>query len=100
MTYQSVFARMHERLFARLGEEAVLRGSVPCRVNIEHGVTLQYEIGDAKFYQSEVATTVSVANIGSEHAPKVGDSLQVGVKTWVIDAIALDNGHMVRCVLR
>lgn len=100
MTYQSVFARMHERLFARLGEEAVLRGSVPCRVNIEHGVVIQYEIGDAKFHQSEVAATVSVANIETKHAPKPGDALQVGAKIYVIDAIAADNGFMARCVLR
>lgn len=100
MTYRAVFDRAHDRILARLGEDAVLRGTAPCRVNIEHGVVVQYEIGDAKFYQSEVAATVTVANIPSQYNPKPGDSLTVGVKTYTIDAIASDNGFLARCVLR
>lgn len=91
---------MHDRLFARLGEQAVLRGDTPCLVSIERGVTVTYEVGDPKFYQSEVASTVDVANLLSATAPKPGDSLSVGSANYVIDGIAADNGHMVRCILR
>jgi len=91
---------MHDRLFARLGEQAVLRNTAPCSVNIEYGVQVNYEIGDDKFVQSEYAATVDVANIEKKYSPTVGDALTVGPKTYVIDAIAADNGYMLRCILR
>ena len=98
---------MHDRLFARLGEQAVLRGSEPCKANIEYNVVVGQEIGDDKFVRSEFAAVVDIANIQKAHAPCVGDTLGMlnddGVtveKTYVIDAIVADNGYMVRCVLR
>lgn len=98
---------MHDRLFARLGEQAVLRGSHPCNVNFEFGVAVNYEIGDDKYVQSEFAATVDIANIKKLDAPQVGDSLQrldddgvTPLQAYIIDAIAADNGFMVRCVLR
>ena len=96
----SAFSRMHNRLFARLGEQAVLRGNTPCLANIERGVVVATEIGDPKFYQSEYAQVVDIANILSEHAPKPGDSLTVGTDNYLIDGIAADNGYLARCVLR
>lgn len=99
MSATSVFERMHDRLFARLGEQAVLRGTVDCRVNMEYGISVNYEIGDDKFVQSETAAVVDVANIQKIHAPKPGDSLTIGVKDYVIDAIAADNGFMCRCIV-
>lgn len=107
MSAKSVFQRMHNRLFARLGEQAVLRGSVPCPANIEYGVTVNYELGDDKFVQSEVAAVVDVANIQAQYNPVVGDAFSLladdGVtvaKRYAIDAIGADNGYMVRCILR
>ena len=98
---------MHDRLLARLGEQAVLRGNHPCLVNFEWGVAVNYEIGDDKFVQSEFAATVDIANIKNTDLPTVGDNLYTvdsdGVtplKQYVIDAIAADNGFMTRCVLR
>ena len=94
---------MHDRLFARLGEQAVLRNTVPCNVNIERGVVVSYEAGDDKFVQSEYAAAVDVANIPSAVSPAVGDSLYTLANpsaVYVIDAIAADNGFMARCVLR
>jgi hypothetical protein len=91
---------MHDRLFTKIGDEAVLRGTVPCLVNIERGVVVDYETGDDKFYRSEFAGVIDVANIPAKHSPKVGDTLAVGLKSYVIDAIGADNGYMVRCVLR
>jgi len=95
----SVFQRMHERLLSRLGEQALLRSVVPCAVNIEYGVVINYETGEDKFAMSEFAATVDVANIQNIHAPKPGDALTVGAKNYVIDAIASNNGFMSRCVL-
>lgn len=100
MGFQSTLARMHSRLLARMGEPAVLRGSVDCLANIEHGVVVNYEVGDAKFIQSEYAATVDVANIQTEFNPTPGDTLLVGGTTYVIDVIASDNGYLTRCILR
>lgn len=93
---------MHDRLFARLGDQAVttIRAGEPCVVNMEYGVTVNYEIGDDKFVQSEYATTVDVANIQNKYQPKPGDRLVVGANTYIIDAIAANNGFMCRCILR
>lgn len=97
---------MHNRLFARLGGQAVLRGDHPCKVNIEHGVSVDYESGDDKFVQSEIAAVVDVANILKSDNPQVGNTLdELGddgitvVKRYTIDAIGSDNGYMVRCIL-
>ena len=97
-----IFDRMHDRLFSHLGEQAVttLRQSEPCVVNIEYSVTVNYEIGDDKFVQSEYATVVDVANIQTKYAPKVGDRLTVGAKVYVLDAKVADNGYMSRFILR
>lgn len=77
-----------------------MRGVVDCLTNIEHGVVVNYENGDDKFVQSEVAAVVDIANLSSTLKPLPGDSLSVGTDNYVIDAIASDNGYMVRCVLR
>jgi hypothetical protein len=94
------FDRMHNRLFARLGEQAFLRTTETCLVNIEHGVVVNYETGDDKFVQSEFAVTVDIANIQNIHSPAVGDSLTVGDAQYVIDAVVSDNGYLSRCILR
>lgn len=91
---------MHDRLFARLGEQAVIRSGETISVNMEYGVTVNYEIGDDKFVQSEYAAVVDVANIQAKHNPTPGDALVVGPKNYVIDAIAANNGFMCRCILR
>lgn len=100
MSARSVFERMHDRLFSRLGEQAVLRGTITCLANMEYGVVVSYEVGDDKYVQSEYASTVDIANILKQHAPKPGDELSVGGKDYIIDAIAADNGFMCRCVVR
>jgi hypothetical protein len=105
MAFQSVLARMHDRLLAKTGEQAVLRLDTPCRANIERGVQVTYEIGDAKFHQSEFAEVVDVANLPARLTPTPGDPLTViyadgSSESFVIDAIAANNGHLARCVLR
>ncbi|MBK6587946.1 MAG: hypothetical protein IPG22_06485 [Acidobacteria bacterium] len=77
-----------------------MRGAVDCTVNIERGVVVNYETGDDKFVQSEVAAVVDIANISSKFSPAPGDTLVIGAESYIIDAIAADNGYMARCVLR
>jgi hypothetical protein len=91
---------MHDRLLARLGEQAVLRGTENCQANIERGVVVDYEPGDDKFQRSEFAAVVDIANLPAALNPKPGDTLVVGAESFVIDAVAANNGHLARCVLR
>lgn len=100
MAFSSVLQRMHDRLLARVGDEAVLRGTVPCLINIEQGIVNDYEIGDDKFVRSEFSSSVKMANIPSKHDPKTGDTLTVGTETYTIHTVAEDNGYLRRCVLR
>lgn len=87
------FARMHERLFAHLGEEAVLRGDTPCRVNIERDVEV---LGT----YSEVAARRTLAHVPSSLNPKSGDTLVVGVKSYVLDGMESDDGYASRFYVR
>ena len=100
MGFQSVLARMHDRLLTRLGEQAVLRGNVNCQANIERGVVVDYEQGDDKFQRSEFAAVVDIANLPAALNPKPGDSLVIGLESFTIDVVAANNGHLARCVLR
>lgn len=83
------FARMHDRLLAQLGQEAVLRGTVPCKVNIEHGVGIQGEYG-------EVAGHRTLVYVASNLTPREGDSLQVGTKSYSLDSLESDDGYTAR----
>lgn len=106
MGFQSVLARMHNRLLARLGEQAVLRGTVNCQANIERGVVVDYEQGDDKFQRSEFSAVVDIANVPAALNPKPGDTLALVddlgavIESYTIDVIAANNGHLARCVLR
>lgn len=89
-----VFQRATERLLARLGEEALLRGTVACRVHIEHGVEVQGTHG-------EVTVATAVATMFKALAPRQGDALVVGGTTYAVDSPPFaDNGATVRVVLR
>lgn len=83
---------MHRRLFARLGQEALLRG-MATTVILEHGVAVTGEYGQVTGYRS-------FATIPAEDAPKVGDALVVGATTYAVDAIDANDGHTVSVVLR
>ena len=86
------FERMHQRLFARLGQEAFLRG-LPVIVILEHGVAVTGEYG-------EVTAFRSFATLPSDAAPKVGDALVVDLKTYTVDGIQADDGSTTIVVLR
>lgn len=83
---------MHARLFARLGQEALLRG-LPTRVIIEHGVAVTGEYGNVAGYRN-------FAMLPAAMAPKVGDALTVGGQSWVVDGIEANDGYTISVVLR
>lgn len=86
------FARMHQRLFARLGREAFLRG-LPTTAILEHGVAVTGEYGQVTGYRS-------FATLPVDPLPKVGDAMVVDAKTYTVDAIQENDGHTVSVVLR
>ncbi len=98
-----VFTRLTERVLARLGEDALLRGAEGCRVALEHGV----EIVGA---HSEAVLERTVATMQKAMLPKQGDALSIGAivagvfvaeSSWVVDSPPFaDNGYSVRVVVR
>lgn len=92
----AAFTRMAARLLAGpLSQEATLRGSVPCRVNIEHGV-------EFSGFEGEVSQTRAVATLLKSISVRQGDTL-VSERdgSFVIDSPAFqDNGHTHRFILR
>lgn len=89
----SVFKRAQEGVLAVMGEDSLLRGTVACKVNIEHGVDV---IGD----DVDVVVQRSVATISATHVPKVGDALTHPDGNYVLDAIMQNNGANPRFILR
>lgn len=91
---------MHRSVLSRVGEDALLRGDTPCRVQVEKSVQVQFQIGEDKFRQSEIATVVDAISIPAKHAPKVGDQVYVmeSGETFKLDARLEDNGHLPRFV--
>lgn len=87
------FARMHERLFAHLGEEAVLRGSTPCRVNVERDVEVMGQYG-------EVAARRTLIHIPAALNPKSGEVITIGLKSYVLDGLESDDGYAARFYVR
>jgi hypothetical protein len=86
------FERMHTRLFARLGREALLRG-LPTFAIVEHGVAVTGEYGQVTGYRS-------FAMLPVDPLPNVGDTLVVDAVSSVIDAVQENDGHTVSVVLR
>lgn len=83
---------MSKVVLALLGEDSLLRGTVPCRVNIEHGVQV---IGN----DENVVVEKDVATIESVHNPKVGDTLVHPDGAYKLDAQFSDNGASRRFIL-
>lgn len=86
------FQRMQNRLFARLGEQAILRGEETI-VIITDGVATYGEHGQLAAYRSTAA-------LPAEMNPKGGDPLVVGVRSFVVDQVLAADGYQVAVVLR
>lgn len=86
----TAFQRMTSSVLALLGEDAFLRTTVECKVNIERSV--QVTIDDL-VYERDVAT------IDNQHAPAVGDRLTHPWGEFVLDRKFQDNGYSTRFIL-
>ena len=76
----AAFSRARNRLFAHLGEEAVLSSHpIPVLAVISRNVELIGEDG-------LVDRVVTTATLPEECAPRAGDSLMVGADVWTLDA--------------
>lgn len=89
---RAIFQRMSNTVLALMGEDCTLRGNVPCRANIEHGVQVTGEDG-------LMVLERSVATIGAEHEPKVGDVLTHPDGTYRLDVQMGNNGFNKRFML-
>lgn len=87
-----VFQQAAKGLLLALGEQSLLRGTVACRVNVEHGVEV---VGD----DTDVVVLRSVATIESTYNPKVGDTLSHPDGEYQLDAIFANSGATMRFVL-
>lgn len=93
-----LFTQAAEDALACIGEGAVLRGQVPCQVNIEHGVQLEgfdFNVSEERY----VTLPRSIATIESRHAPKVGDTLTHPDGDFVLDVLIVDAGSLKRFVV-
>lgn len=88
----AVFQRMTKSALAVLGEDAFLRDSEPCRVNIEHGVQVTGP-DDLTVLERSVAT------IPIEADPKVGDVLTHPEGRFKLDVETANNGASKRFIV-
>lgn len=94
-----VFRRMSESILTHLGEDALLRGDTPCRVNVERSTGFLGETLDTYV----VKTVITIAHVdtatGVALLPEQGDLLVVNPdgkngapEHYVLDAPVGDNG--------
>ena len=88
----TAFSRMTASILAILGEDALLRGNTPCRVNIEHGIQVTDPDGMTVLERS-------VATIDAALKPKVGDALTHPDGRYRLDVETGNNGHSKRFIL-
>lgn len=87
----SAFERMTQSVLFLLGQDAFLRQTVPCRVNIERSVQVTI---DDMVYERDVAT------IANQHAPAVGDRLTHPFGEYILDRKFKDTGYSTQFILR
>ena len=83
---------LNASVLAIMGEDAFLRGSVPCRVNVEHGVQITG-------LEDEMVSQRDVATIDSTLSPKRKDTLTHPSGNYVLDQLLQDNGVNQRWIL-
>lgn len=88
------FARAHERLFRRLGEEAFFRGEATSyRFVVERGIQQVGEYGPTGEFRH-------VVHISASMGPAVDDEVRLADGEFFIDRLEDNDGYAVRCVLR
>lgn len=71
-----VFGRMTESVLTLLGEDALLRGAVPCKINIEHGVQVTGIDGERAAGRGDLVVNRDVATIAKRHDPVSDDEIE------------------------
>lgn len=99
----SVFGRMAQGVLSVLGENALLRGTVPCKINIEHGVQLSGMDSENASYRGDLVVARSVASVLKSMEPRGGDSFTFADnsgphagQTWRLETMIEDNGYIRR----
>lgn len=87
----SAFQRMTQSVLSLLGQDAFLRTTVACKVNVEKGVQVTI---DDMVYERDVAT------IDNTHNPTIGDRLSHPFGEFVLDRKLQNNGYSTRFILR
>lgn len=87
----SAFQRMAQSVLSLLGQDAFLRSTVPCKVNVEKSVQVTV---DDMIYERDVAT------IDNALSPAVGDRLSHPFGEYVLDRQFQNNGYSSRFILR
>jgi hypothetical protein len=101
----SVFGRMTESVLSLLGEDALLRGATPCKVNIEHDVQLTGMDGERASHRGDLYVNSDVITLAKRHNPKGGDSLKfMGTgphagRSFRLETMIEDNGYSRRYIV-
>lgn len=102
-----VFGRMTESVLSLLGEDALLRGAVPCKVNIEHDVQLTGMEGERAAGRGDIYVNSDVATIAKRHNPKGGDTVAFvpagtgphAGRSFRLETMIEDNGYSRRYIV-
>jgi hypothetical protein len=96
-----LFRQATETALSLLGEPSVLRGSVACLANVEHGVRIT-RFQESYASEADIAhATVErdIATIATTYLPRVNDSLSHPSGNYKLDSILEDRGAYRRFVL-
>jgi len=88
------FERLGQSVLRRLGQDAfLLRGAVstPTRANVEFDVAVSTPDG-----YNEGAFMRDVVTLPSNTQPKIGDVVQIGADSYILDGLLANNGALVR----
>lgn len=92
-----LFTQAAKDALSLVGEGSFLRGTVPCQVNIEHGVQLEgLDTGAVDRYAT---VQYDIATIESSLNPKVNDTLQHPDGNFKLSVLLEDTGPTKRFVI-
>ena len=102
----SVFGRMTESVLSLLGEDALLRGAVPCKANIEHDVQLVGMDAERAQSRGDLVTNSDVITLAKRHNPKGGDTVTFVAgdgphagRSFRLETMIEDNGYSRRYIV-
>lgn len=95
---------MTKRVLSILGQDSFLRGGIPCKVSVKHGVQFAGYGNESASSRGmgdyDMIVDRSVATIEKLHNPKAGDRLVHPDGDYVLDTLHHDNGVAVQFVVR